>query len=122
MLMSFLDIGINFLAKKVNGVTTSNCMGLTPVISLAKNVFKLIQFGVPILLIIFGAIDLGKAVISNDEKTMKSAQGMLIKRLIYAVAVFLVVTLVTVAMGLVSSANASDADSNSWVSCWNAAK
>ena len=50
MLMSFLDMGINFLVK--NASMTSNCMGLEPVIRIVKNVFKLIQFGVPILLIL----------------------------------------------------------------------
>ena len=95
------------------------CSGLAPVISIVKNVVKLIQFGVPILLIIFGMIDLGKAVMAGKEDEMKKAQGTLIKRFIYAVAVFLVVTLVSFVMGIVADANTGN-DTESWWTCWSA--
>ena len=87
------------------------CSDLGPVVSLLKNVVKLIQWGIPIILIIFGMLDLGKAVMAGKEDEMKKAQGTLIKRFIYAVAVFLVVTLVTFVMGLVGSSD--------WKDCWN---
>lgn len=87
------------------------CEDLGPIISLLKNVVKLIQWGIPIVLILFGMIDLGKAVMAGKEDEMKKAQGTLIKRFIYAVAVFLIVTLVTFAMGLVGSSD--------WKDCWN---
>lgn len=90
------------------------CMGLNDIIGLLKNVIKIIQFGVPILLIIFGMLDLGKAVMSSKEDEMKKAQGVLIKRFIYAVAVFLVVTLVTFAMNLVGQGSDS-----AWATCWD---
>lgn len=61
--------------------------------SLAVNVLKIV---VPIVLVIFGMIDLMKAVMSNDEKEMKGAQTKLLKRVIYAVAVFLVVSIVQI--------------------------
>lgn len=93
------------------------CAGLNPVISIVKNVVKLIQFGVPILLIVFGMLDLGKAVMAGKEDEMKKAQSTLIKRVIYAVAVFLVVTLVSFVMNIVADAN-TGADTESWWSCW----
>ena len=40
-----------------------------------STVVTIIKIGVPIFLIIFGMLDLGKAVITNDEKEMKSAQS-----------------------------------------------
>ena len=64
-------------------------------------------------------IDLGKAVIAGKEDEMKKAQGTLIRRFIYAVAIFLVVTLVTFIMGVVTSAE-TDQDTTSWKDCWNA--
>lgn len=94
------------------------CVGLAPVISIVKSVVNLIKFGVPILLIIFGMIDLGKAVMAGKEDEMKKAQGTLIKRFIYAVAVFLVVTLVQFVMSIVSDANTGN-DTESWYNCWN---
>lgn len=87
-----------------------DCMGLEQVVLLLQNVVKLFQWGIPMVLILFGMIDLGKAVIAGKEDEMKKAQGTLIKRFIYAIAVFLLVTLVTFAMGLVGSTE--------WKSCW----
>ena len=97
------------------------CSELAPVIRLVKSVVKLIQFGVPIMLILFGMIDLGKAVMSSKEDEMKKAQGTLLKRFIYAVAVFLVVTLVMFVMNLVSDSQKDSkdkADTSSWLTCW----
>ena len=92
------------------------CSDLKPIIGLVKAVVTLIQWGIPFLLIIFGMLDLGKAVMAGKEDEMKSAQKLLIKRFIYAVAVFLVVTLVMFVMNLV--ADNTDANANSWYSCW----
>ena len=89
----------------------SDAEGLGQVVTLLKNVVKLIQWGIPLVLIVFGLLDLGKAVIAGKEDEMKKAQGTLIKRFIYAVAAFLIVTLVTFAMGLVGSTE--------WKNCWN---
>ncbi len=94
------------------------CSDLAPVIRLVKSVVGLIQFGVPILLIVFGMIDLGKAVMSSKEDEMKKAQGTLLKRFLYAVAVFLVVTLVMFVMNLVSDSKAKETDTTSWKNCW----
>ncbi len=101
---------------------SDSCGGLLPLVRvIRKGVFPIIQIGIPIVLIILGTIDLGKAVISSDEKEVKSAQGRLIKRFIYAALVFFVVTFVTVVMNIVAT-GADDSDTTSWLSCWNAAK
>lgn len=121
MLNSFGVDLIQFF-KLSNANISGKCMGLEPIIRILKNVVKLIQFGVPVLLILFGMIDLGKAVMSSKEDEMKKAQGTLLKRFIYAVAVFLVITLVTFVMGLVGEAGADEADEDSWISCWNSVK
>ena len=94
------------------------CDNLKPVIKLVASVVKLIQFGVPILFIVFGMIDLGKAVMSSKEDEMKKAQGTLLKRFLYAVAVFLIVTLVTFVMGMVGEAG-TGANTTSWSTCWS---
>lgn len=57
-------------------------------------VVTIIKIGVPILLVIFGMLDLGKAVMSNDEKEMKGAQTKLIKRVLYAVLIFFIIAIV----------------------------
>ena len=68
-------------------------------ISSVVNIIKII---VPIFLIVFGMLDMGKAVMSNDEKVMKEAQGKLIKRVIYAIIVFFVVAIVQFLVSLLS--------------------
>ncbi len=99
--------------------TDDDCRGLTPFVRIIKNgVFPLIQIGIPIVLIVLGSIDLGKAVISSDEKEVKAAQSRLIKRCIYAVLIFFIVTLVTLIMNLVADAGVGDANSSLWSACW----
>ena len=100
-----------------------DCNGLLPIVKvIRKGLFPIIQIGIPILLILLGTIDLGKAVISSDEKEIKAAQSRLIKRFIYAALVFFVVTLVTVIMNIVAAGEAEDSDTSSWKNCWDAAK
>ncbi len=95
---------------------------ILPVIRVMRSVLGLLQIGVPILLIIMGAVDLGKAVMSNDDKEIKGATGKLIKRAIAAVAVFFAVTIVNIVMGLVTGSQAADSDTASWQACWEEAK
>ena len=97
------------------------CGGLQPIVAVVKHgLLPIVQIGLPIVLIIFGTIDLGKAVIASDEKEVKAAQGRLIKRFIYAALIFFVVTLVTVLMNVVANgANANDeANTTNWYTCW----
>ena len=63
-------------------------------------VFKIV---IPLLLIIFGMIDLGKAVISSDEKAIKNATNSLLRRAIAAVVVFFIPTIVSAIFGLVDN-------------------
>ena len=99
-----------------------SCGGLLPLVRvIKKGFFPIIQIGIPILLILLGTIDLGKAVISSDEKEVKAAQSRLIKRFIYAALVFFVATFVTVLMNMVSQGGQKDSNTSSWENCWRAA-
>ena len=95
-----------------------SCTDIQPVINFVKGIFTLIQWLIPIGLIIMGSVDLGKAVWSSDDKEIKQATSKLIKRAIAAVAIFFIVLLVELVMGLVSDANGEKSSEN-WVSCWN---
>lgn len=99
-----------------------SCGGLLPIVRvIRKGVFPLVQLFIPIILIILGTIDLGKAVIASDDKEVKAAQGRLIKRFIYAALIFFVTTLVSVLMDLVSKGGNDAGDTTSWQSCWRSA-
>lgn len=97
------------------------CADLAPIINLVKAILGIIQFGIPIVLVLLGTIDLGKAVMSSDDKEVKAAQGRLIKRCIYAALVFFVVFLVNLIMKIVSNTgvNGLETDSKSWYECWS---
>lgn len=62
----------------------------------------LIQVLVPILLILWGMLDLGKAVMAQKEDEIKKGQQTFIKRLVAAAIVFFVVTIVRLVIGLVA--------------------
>lgn len=94
------------------------CSNLEPVIRLLTTVFRLLQWGIPIVLILFGAIDLGKAVIASKEDEMKKAQSTLIKRVVYAVIIFFLFTIVNLVMGIVGGTGA-EGDTVNWATCWN---
>ena len=100
------------------------CSDLKPIINFIKNgVFPIIQIGIPILLIIFGSIDLGKAVLSSDDKEIKGATGKLIRRIIYAVAIFFIVTIVHLVFNTLGDTGKGDKGpgaehTNDWWTCW----
>lgn len=80
-----------------------------------KLVLRILQIAVPIGLILFGTIDMAKAVIAGDEKKMKEAQKPFIKRIVSAVIVFLIPYIVSVVVGLVTS-------NGDYKGCWDAAE
>lgn len=80
---------------------------LTGIISM---IIKFIYIGVPILLIIWGLLDFGKAVMSQKEDDIKKGQSTFFKRLIAAVIVFFVVVIVVFVINILSNANISAVD------------
>ena len=92
---------------------------LKPIILFLKAILQIVQIGIPIILILMGTIDLGKAVLSSDDKEIKGATGRLIKRAIAAVAVFFVATIVSLLMGLFTSSGSEIEGTDSWKDCWN---
>ena len=101
----------------------SYCADLYPIIKLIKLFINLVRFAVPIILILYVTIDIAKAVIAGSEDEMKKNQNVIIKRLIYALAVFLVVSLVSFTMDLIADVGVSDLggdplDLSTWRSCW----
>ena len=81
-------------------------------------VINIIWIGVPILLIVLGSIDLGKAVISSKEDEVKKAKKSLLNRFLYAVLVFCVVWIVQIVMGAITKIGIKGSDTSSWDKCW----
>ena len=95
------------------------CESLGPVLKIVNLIITVIWIGIPIILIILGSIDLGKAVIASKEDEVKKAKQAFIRRLLYAIAVFAVVWLVTFVFDTISSVTDGEITTgDSWKSCW----
>lgn len=78
-------------------------------------VFKIV---IPLMLIILGMVDLGKAVVSSDDKAISKSVSALIKRFIAAVVMFFIPTIVSALFNALSLMNSTDqADYNICVQC-----
>lgn len=98
-----------------------------PIWNVVGFIVKSIWIGVPILLIVFGMIDLGKAVIASKEDEVKKATKAFGKRFLYAVGVFLVVWLVGFVLDTAAKIAGTDEngkpvlETESWSACWEMA-
>lgn len=90
------------------------CNGLEQLVVIVKFVLKIIQWVVPVVLIVLGTIDLVKAVIAGKDDDIKKHQQTLIKRVIAAVIVFLVPLIVSILMGWIGNED--------WKTCWTNAE
>lgn len=84
----------------------ANSANIWQIIGYALLVFKIV---IPIILIIWGMLDLGRAVVAAKDDEIKKATKSLAMRAVSAVAIFFLPTIVGIVMGLVSNFAASGA-------------
>lgn len=89
-------------AVTVGSEKSGFCANTANIWQIVGYVLMVFRIAIPILLIIFGMIDLGKAVIASKDDEIKKATTGLIKRGIAAVAVFLIPTIVSFLFSVVS--------------------
>ena len=82
-------------------------------VSIVGLIYKAIQIGVPIILIIIGMFDMGKAITQQKEDEIKKAQSLLVKKAIAAGLVFLMFSLVQLVVSVVSP-DTTASGSESW--------
>ena len=102
--------------------TMQMCCNMRPFLNILRYVIIIIQFSVPLLLVILGTIDLFKAITGSDNKTEKTAISSFMKRLIYGVVIFLVPFLVRLVLKVLNDNilnNQTEVDTMSWLSCFN---
>lgn len=80
--------------------------GIWQVVGYLLLVFKIV---IPIILIILGMIDLGKAVVASKDDEIKKSMKSLMWRAIAAIAIFFIPTIIGIVMGLVSNFSTSGA-------------
>lgn len=104
---------INFLAT-ATADNSCGIDGLQNIFHYAILVIRVLQIAAPILLIIWGTIDLLKGVVSGDEKKISGARKPFIQRLVTAILIFLIPWIVDYAIKFTGS-NAT------WVECYKKA-
>ena len=94
---------LNILETEVSNTTL--CGGIevpNTLFNVVATIIKGIKIVVPILLIIWGMLDFAMSVVAKKEEDIKKYQKSFISRLISAVLVFLVITIVQLAVNLLS--------------------
>lgn len=101
-IMNFVNRYIYLLddASNTGAVNAAQiCEDLEPVLRLVGYVILCIKIVVPVILVVIGMIELAKAV--GDDDAVKKATDKLVKKVIVAVLVFLVSTIVGLVMTLI---------------------
>ncbi len=102
--MSNLVYFLEDAACTINGKAVSIPSEITGIVS---TVVTIIKIGVPIILVVLGMIDMGKAVASQKEDEIKKGQKILISRCIAAGIVFFVVAIVQLLVNVIAGADSS---------------
>ncbi len=97
----------------------SNCYGFDSLVRVIKEgLFPVIQIAVPIVLLVLCTFDLGKAVIGSDDKENKKLFKRILRRCVYAILIFFIVTLINLVFTMVGNITENE-DLIKWSNCWN---
>lgn len=77
--------------------------GVLKTFQIVGYLITLIKVLVPLLLIIFGSIDFGKAIVASDDKAIQSAARMLVIRAVGGIIIFFIPTIINAVTGLISN-------------------
>ncbi len=103
--MMFLDAADALKCTELGG----NSVG--DIFNLIGKIIQIFQIVIPIILVVLGLISLGKAVVASKDDEIKKATSGLVKKIVLAAAIFFVVAIVKLVIGLVSK---STAESTCW--------
>ena len=95
----------------------SFCGGTYTIWKLVGQILLIFKIVIPILLIIFGMIDLGKAVVGSKDDDVKKAITHLAFRAVAAVVIFFIPTLVGFIFSIVDDFSAVQDDYNICAAC-----
>lgn len=95
-------LSISILPLFLNADSSEWCTELVGVWTLIGYIIRTLYVLAPLLFIVTGSITLLKALTEKDESAIKKAQKLLVKKIIAAVAVFLVLTVTQIVIGVVA--------------------
>lgn len=101
---------------------TCSDSNLLSIVQIVKKIVTFVTILVPIILIVIGTFDLLKAVTASKEDEIKAAQKLLIKRVIYAILIFLIVPILNLIFGVFKPGDVSGSTyTTEWYDCWREA-
>ncbi|MDE5539285.1 MAG: hypothetical protein K2J20_02220 [Bacilli bacterium] len=77
------------------------CSGLLPVWQIVGWILTIFKIVIPIIIIIFGMIDLGKAVVASKDDEIKKSIKSLAMRAVAGIVIFFIPTLVSLVFKMV---------------------
>lgn len=108
---------IQILDSVVN--VESACYGFDFLIRIIKDgIFPIVQVVIPIILIVLCTFDLGRAVIGSDDKENKKLFKRILRRLVFAILIFFIVTVINLIFTMVGNITENE-DLIRWSQCWN---
>ena len=108
---------IQILDSVVN--VESACYGFDFLIRIIKDgIFPIVQVVIPIILIVLCTFDLGRAVIGSDDKENKKLFKRILRRCVYAILIFFIVTVINLIFTMVGNITENE-DLIKWSNCWN---
>ena len=88
---------------------------IRPTIYIIKTVYNIVKILVPVGIILFGMLELIKAIMSKDDTAIKKTQSALINKVIAGVIMFFIFIVVDLSLSLLEKNNVDVGD---WLSCW----
>lgn len=79
------------------------CYKTASVWQFVGQIIFILKILIPIIIIVFGMIDLGRAVMDSDDKIISKALKLLFKRVVIGICIFFVPILVKVVFGMIVS-------------------
>ncbi len=95
----------------------SSNSGTLKVFQVVGYILYIIKILVPVIIIVLGSIEFGKAAISKDEKSIMVAANNLINKFILGILIFMIPTLLDAALSLVMGTKEATQDYETCTTC-----
>lgn len=99
------------------GTAKGFCYDTSAIFQFIGFIVLVLKIIIPIILIVIGMIALGKAVVADDDKEIKTAVTSLLKKFIAAVLIFFIPSIISALFSVVNGFSDVKADYDTCVKC-----
>jgi len=93
--------------------------GILKTFKIVGYLITIIKILIPLLLILLGSIDFGKAVVASDDKAINKAATTLVTRAVAGIIIFFIPTIIHFVVGLVNSWSGVKSEFENCETCMN---